>query len=576
MAISAQHTQFVTSPYVNALPAEDLIKVALKKQEMYDEGRKQIKQSLDNYGKLRNNIINENERNYFDQELNKLVKNVQQNAGLDFSNIANVEAVVNLGKPFENDDYIKTALDNGTEYQRRQKELASVPKDKRSSDNDLVYMHDIQKHIEAGGLGQKLAKNKSYNQYVDVRKKVSDIEKEVQGRMQTFYRQGEGVPLGYVEKVEIERKTREEISARIKENLTPEEQAQISIHAQAQMYRLGNDVVYQTWIGANKEEALMAEQASKQAMYGLGGLRKIKNPTAQQVADMQNYERILKESSDTKAATKANIDMNPDEFDMEEYIPFFTNRFISGIAGSQVKEVIKTDLKEDKVYMKNLEHRQTMSEISARGQQDRLTAQFKFDQENYSVDKQVSLNTLNRVNTFMSKGFKVDATKKPSEQIDQVIAELNKSKQDNPNIAKLSRTQIELYSRELRELQKVYQNYESNPGTKDKIVLNRSQGLGQVQTSVDDFLGRPVTDIFNSGYMLDVLKFRDDLSGGSSSTGTTGKTAADKAQAKYNEYYEQSKIVNPSFTDAQHKEEARKAVEKNLTGAGKKDDGYAN
>jgi hypothetical protein len=567
MAISAQHTQFVTSPYVNALPAEDLIKVALKKQEMYDEGRKQIKQSLDNYGKLRNNIINENERNYFDQELNKLVKNVQQNAGLDFSNIANVEAVVNLGKPFENDDYIKTALDNGTEYQRRQKELASVPKDKRSSDNDLVYMHDIQKHIEAGGLGQKLAKNKSYNQYVDVRKKVSDIEKEVQGRMQTFYRQGEGVPLGYVEKVEIERKTREEISARIKENLTPEEQAQISIHAQAQMYRLGNDVVYQTWIGANKEEALMAEQASKQAMYGLGGLRKIKNPTAQQVADMQNYERILKESSDTKAATKANIDMNPDEFDMEEYIPFFTNRFISGIAGSQVKETIKTDLKEDKVYMQNLEHRQTMSEISARGQQDRLTKQFDFQQENYSPTQLVSLHSLKNVTRYLGKDFKLDTSKSGAEQINQVIAELDK--------AKISPAQKESYKRELMSLQQVYNTYGSTKGSKDMIVLNRSQGLGQVQTSVDDFLTRPVTDIFNSGLTLDVLRFRGDLSGGSSSTGTKGKTAADKAQAKYEEYYEQSKIVNPSFTDAEHKEEARKAVEKNLTGAGKKDDGYA-
>jgi hypothetical protein len=571
MAISARHTQYVTNPYINALPAEDLIKVALKKQEMYDEGKKQIKQSLDNYGKLRSTIINENERNYFDQELNKMVKNIHENAGLDFSNVANVEAVINLGKPFENDDYIKTALDNGVEYQRRQKELASVPKDKRSSDNDLVYMYDAQKHVESGGLGQKLAKNKSYNQYVDVRKKVSDIEKEVQGRMQTIYRQG---PAGYIEKVDIERKTREEISARIRENLTPEEQAQISIHAQAQMYRLGNDVIYQTWVGANKEESLMADQASKEAMYGLSALKKIKNPTAQQVVDMQNYERVLKESSDIKAATKTNIDMNPDEFDMEEYVPFFTNRFINGIAGSQVKETIKTDLKEDKVYMKNLEHRQTMSEISARGQQDRLSAQFEFDQENYSVDKQVSLNTLNRVNTFMSKGFKVDATKKPSDQIDQVLNQLYD--RNNANAQKLSPTQVELYARELRELQKVYRSYEANPGTKDKVALNRSQGLGQVQTSVDDFLTRPVTDIFNSGYTLDVLKFRNDLSGGSSSTGTTGKTAADKAQAKYNEYYEQSKIVNPSFTDAQHKEAARQAVEKNLIGAGKKDDGYAN
>ncbi len=486
MAISAQHTQFVTSPYVNALPAEDLIKVALKKQEMYDEGRKQIKQSLDNYGKLRNNIINENERNYFDQELNKLVKNVQQNAGLDFSNIANVEAVVNLGKPFENDDYIKTALDNGTEYQRRQKELASVPKDKRSSDNDLVYMHDIQKHIEAGGLGQKLAKNKSYNQYVDVRKKVSDIEKEVQGRMQTFYRQGEGVPLGYVEKVDIERKTREEISARIRENLTPEEQAQIAIHAQAQMYRLGNDVVYQTWVGANKEEALMAEQASKEAMYTLGDLRKIKNPTAQQLEDIKNAERVLKESSDIKAATKANIDMNPDEFDMEEYIPFFTNRFISGIAGSQVKEVIKTDLKEDKVYMQNLEHRQTMSEISARGAEDRRNAQFELELD-YTTQSGASTNLLSGISNVVTNVTGTTGSEKIASMITQV----------NGN-AKLKDSVKQRLVSQLETLQKTYQYAEQNKGKGYVVSINRSLGNGYT-TSLEDFLTSDPIQLIESG-----------------------------------------------------------------------------
>jgi len=503
MAISAQHTQFVTSPYVNALPAEDLIKVALKKQEMYDEGKKQIKQSLDNYGKLRNNIINENERNYFDQELNKLVKNVQQNAGLDFSNIANVEAVVNLGKPFENDDYIKTALDNGIEYQRRQKELASVPKDKRSSDNDLVYMYDIQKHIESGGLGQKLAKNKSYNQYVDVRKKVSDIEKEVQGKMQTFYRQDKNVPLGFIEKVEIERKTREEIAARITENLTPEEQAQIQIHAQAQMYRLGNDVVYQTWVGANKEEALMAEQESKKAMYLLGDLRKIKNPTAQQIADMQNAERVIKEASDIKVATKANIDMNPDDFDMEEYIPFFTKRFINGIAGSQVKETIKTDLKEDKVYLKNLEHRQTLSEISARGAEDRRNAQFELELD-YTTQSGASTNLLSGISNVVTNVTGNTGSEKIASMITQV--------QGN---AKLKDSVKQRLVSQLETLQKTYQYAEQNKDKGYVVSINRSLGNGYT-TSLEDFLTSDPIQLIESG-VAKSIEVRSKTGGGKDS-----------------------------------------------------------
>jgi len=518
MAISAQHTQFVTSPYVNALPAEDLIKVALKKQEMYDEGKKQIKQSLDNYGKLRNNIINENERNYFDQELNKLVKNVQQNAGLDFSNIANVEAVVNLGKPFENDDYIKTALDNGIEYQRRQKELASVPKDKRSSDNDLVYMYDIQKHIESGGLGQKLAKNKSYNQYVDVRKKVSDIEKEVQGKMQTFYRQDKNVPLGFIEKVEIERKTREEIAARITENLTPEEQAQIQIHAQAQMYRLGNDVVYQTWVGANKEEALMAEQESKKAMYLLGDLRKIKNPTAQQIADMQNAERVIKEASDIKVATKANIDMNPDDFDMEEYIPFFTKRFINGIAGSQVKETIKTDLKEDKVYLKNLEHRQTLSEISARGAEDRRNAQFELELD-YTTQSGASTNLLSGISNVVTNVTGNTGSEKIASMITQV--------QGN---AKLKDSVKQRLVSQLETLQKTYQYAEQNKDKGYVVSINRSLGNGYT-TSLEDFLTSDPIQLIESG-VAKSIEVRSKTGGGKDSKSPEQIEAEEGAKTK--------------------------------------------
>ena len=45
------------------------------------------------------------------------------------------------------------------------------------------------------------------------------------------------------------------------------------------------------------------------------------------------------------------------------------------------------------------------------------------------------------------------------------------------------------------------------------------------------------------------------------------------SQAKYDEYYEESKIVNTSFTtDEEHKEAARQAVKRSLSGAGKKDD----
>ena len=515
MAISAQHTRFVTNDYVNALPAEDLIKVAMKKQEMYDEGRKQIKQNLDSYGKLRGMLLTDDERNYFDQELNKMVKNVQENAGLDFSNMSNVESVINLGKPFENDEYIKAGIDWGVEYQNRQKTLSSTAKDKRNADNDLVYMRDIQEHMEKGGLGQKVQKNKAYVEYSDITKELREIEEKVNAEAETVFEQG---PTGYIKQIEVKRKTREQIMQRLSASLTPAQQSQLQIHAQANMYRLGNEVLYQTWVGHNKEEKLMFDQAKKEAMVRKSELMGIdpKKRTAKQNFNLKELDNIIQKSDSYITAASENINMNPDNFDMGEYVPFFTSRFISGIAGNLVKNEVKVELKDDIAYKLNTEHRNKLSILAAEGAQDRLTKQFEFEQENYSVGSSVSLNSLSRVNNYMGKGFKVDPTQLPSDQIDKVINQLYDL--NNEKAQKLSPAQVEGYVRELRTLQNVYKTYEGTTGSRDKISLNRSQGLGRVETSIDDFLTRPVTDIFNSGLTLEAMQFRTDL-GGSKSKG---------------------------------------------------------
>lgn len=557
MAISAQHTRFVTNDYVNALPADDLIKVAMKKQEMYDEGRKQIKQNLDNYGKLRGMLLTDDERNYFDQELNKLVKNVQQNAGLDFSNMSNVEAVINLGKPFENDEYIKAGIDWGVEYQNRQKTLSNTAKDKRNADNDLVFMYDIQEHMEKGGLGKKVQKNKAYVEYTDITKELRDIEDKVSAETDYAFKEG---PQGYIQQIEIKRKTREQIMARIQDSLTPAQQAQLQIHAQANMYRLGNDVLYQTWVGHNKEEKLMYDQAKKEAMQERSRLLAVdpKNMTAQDKANLKEVEKIIEKSENYIAAANENINMNPDDFDMGEYVPFFTSRFISGIAGNLVKNEVKVELKEDKVFMENMKHRDRLSEIAAQGAQSRLTKQFEFDQENYSVGSQVSLNSLKRVTNYMSKDFKLDTTKKPSEQIDQVINQLYNL--NNERAQKLSPAQVETYVRELKTLQGVYRNYEGTKGSRDKVSLNRSQGLGRVETSIDDFLTRPVTDIFSSGLTLETMQFRSDL----------GKTKSGKAnpeetvQREWNTNYQRA--IQLGQSDSTARQSANAAMQRKLEG----------
>jgi hypothetical protein len=428
------------------------------------------------------------------------------------------------------------------------KELQGMDKSLRSADNDLVYMHDMNQYIEKGGLDTKVAKGKTYQQYIDVKDKVSKIEKDVQAEMQTIYRQG---PAGYIEKVEIERNTQEEISRRIEASLSPEEQNQLQIHAQAQMYRLGPDVLYQTWVGANKQEKLMFEDTRKKAMYRKSELSALKNRTTEQNQELNDLDKIIQESDAVITAASQNANMNPDEFDMEEYLPFFSKRFINGIAANLTVEKVKSDLKKDEVFMTNLEHRNRMAQISATGQQARLTAQFEFQQENYVPEMQASLYSLKNVmsSTVLPKDFKLDTKVNKSQQIASIITAINGNN-------KLSAINKRRYIDNLTTLQNLYTAYESNPNSQDMIIFNKANGLGQTQTSVKDFLSAPVTDVFSSGMTVDAFKYSPRGKSGSSSS----MTATERAQKKYDDLVAEGIAGGMSDADAKTKAKAKLAA----------------
>jgi hypothetical protein len=542
MAIAADHNKFVFNEYVNPIAADDLIKVAVKKQEMYDEGRKQIKQVYDQYGKMRSMIVNDNAKNYFDQELGKLFKNIQQNAGLDFANLGNVEAVINLGKPFENDEYIKNALENGLEYQKRTSELSGLGKDQRSADNDLVYMYDMNEYMNNGGLDTKVTKNKSYPKFIDISEKMRQAEKEVEGDEFTTYEQG---PRGYIQEIQHKQKRREDIQRRLMESLTPEEMSQFQIHAQADMLKLGKDAIYQTWVGHNKENKLVANQTRKEAMQELARLRNIPKPTSEQLAQIRTLESIRKENEDTISAADQNIGMNPDEFDMEEYLPFYTKRFVDGMASRLAFNKTKSALKEDRVYMANYEHGLALSRIKAQGQEQRNTAIFKEDLENFQVQSTASIGNLRGIGQYLPKNS-VDATKSPVQQVDQMIAALTN--------VKMTATLKNKYMSDLKQLKDLYSGLNgANPN--DKVAFNRYQGAGQVQTSVSDLLGTPVIDVINSGRTLEYLRRTNS---GSKST----KTSFEKAQEKLNDRVEQLKLTGQTQEQAETQAKAELAKDK--------------
>jgi len=176
MPISAQHTKFEYPDYISPLPADELLKFAQKKQEMYDEGVAKVQQSIDTYHNLRSSILTDVEREYFDKSMGNLVKAISSSAGLDFSNKSNVQAVLNIGKPLERDEYLTTAVSNGKEVSRRKETLSKLKPELRSAANDSEFFEDVQDYMKSGKLGYKLG-TKEYTPFVDVSAKIQDMMK---------------------------------------------------------------------------------------------------------------------------------------------------------------------------------------------------------------------------------------------------------------------------------------------------------------------------------------------------------------------------------------------------------------
>lgn len=489
MAISAQHNRFQFNEYISPIASQDLINVALKKQEMYDEGRKQIKQVYDNYGQLRSTIINESARNYFDQEFSKLIKNVQENAGLDFANIGNVEAVINLGKPFENDQYIKNALENGMEAKRRYAELEKVDKSQRNADNDLVYLNDIMEYQQRGGLDTKLQKNKTYESYIDIKKKLEEAEKAVEAETD-YDMTTDGTPEGYLGLIEIKRKRADDIYQRAMENMTPDEQRQLQIHAQAQMLRLGSDAVYQTWVGHNKEQKMASEAVlnqTKKQMLRLSALSP-QQQTPEVRETIKRYQQIIDQQQSVVDAANENIQMNPDDFDLGEYTGFFTKRFIDGFSKRMAFENRKLDLKEDIAWKLRTQHRNELAQISAREASQKRVEQYKLDM---SFVPKASTNTasLRGVTGLLTNPALVTSAANNAAKISEIKTQITA----NANIPAARKTQI---LNELTQLEAVY----SQPD--GVVTINRGTGNSYV-SSIDDFRRGDVLEWMESGNLIE-------------------------------------------------------------------------
>jgi hypothetical protein len=350
--ISHASSSFKYPDYISALPADEFIKLAEKKQQLYDEGLAQVRNTLDQYSALRNNIVTDAEREYYDTAMTKLVKQVNSNAGIDFSYKSNVDAVLNMGQYIERDDNILTAISNGKEIRRRQTELSKMDSKKRSAANDFFFMDDAQKFLSSGKVGQKISYGKTYEEYYDLTEKWNDFMKSQKITPSQTSISAPGQKTGYGDAYLLKRTeegySEADIASRFRSFLQtdPKAMRQLQIDSQYNLNRLGKDNAYQGYVEYNQTIAADAATKAQQQAELVAAYEEAntKVPSATTQAQLEQAKQNLQYFEQVRVKANENVNKPYDQFDIQEYSQIYQDKFIANMGNQYAAKKVTDDL----------------------------------------------------------------------------------------------------------------------------------------------------------------------------------------------------------------------------------------
>lgn len=400
--ITHKPQNFVYPDYISPLPADEFIKVAVKKQELYDQGIAQVQEKVDAYAQLRNMMLTDEEKKYFDDNMMSMVKEINKNAGLDFSFKQNVSAVLGLGRQLENNPYISIGISNGKEAQRRSQTLASMDSSKRSAANDFFYMKDVNDLMQGGGLGKKLATGKAYEEYYDLSKDWAEFMKNIKGTVGTDEFVSDPRNPAYIQKITTEGFSKEEIASRFQSYLAsnPKALRQLQIDTDYSLNRIGKENAYAGYTDAMRKQA---ESASVQAANYAemvsqleSAYQKNQSPTVKSQLETAKQRLSYYENARVTAAQEANKAF--DQFDSSEYSRMYMTEVINNMsnmyAGQKVKKDLitneywkeaKADARELAKHSRAIELEKLKSNLEQRNTYDRMAKQAVVDIPNTQV-----------------------------------------------------------------------------------------------------------------------------------------------------------------------------------------------
>jgi hypothetical protein len=365
MPISANHNKFVYPDYISPLPADDLIKFASKKQEMYNEGEAKIQQTIDSYQKVKNQLVRDADKAYFDKSMSGLVKAINSSAGLDFSNKANVQAVLNIGKPFENDPTLIKSITSSANYSKMMEDYKKLDAKSKSPSNDHMYFKGINSWMQDPNVGASLGYNQ-YKPYADgVVKKWGELEKDLKPNIETVYEQS---PDGrWITKQKISGVDQERFMKAYMSSLTPQEQEQLQIDAAYSLDLRGKDNVFANWqqsqqsnLNAYNSQLQELEGKKKVAVSKLGE----NDPTTLKLDAEIKKARMYRDATATRASK------TPESISDSELISHLIDSQVFDAAEGYAYKQVESDLEENKYTLEAYKSSLNMSEYQAKAQID--------------------------------------------------------------------------------------------------------------------------------------------------------------------------------------------------------------
>lgn len=365
MPISHAHKTIEASDYINPISFDNFKDVVTKKQDMYNEGRSLIQKQIDAYSQIADSLPKPEQRAYFEQEMEKLGKAINDNAGLDFSVKANTQAVLNIGKPLERDPIIINGIESAKNINKMKEEYAKLDPSLKAPENDALFYGHINDWYTNGKIDEKL----DYQPYKPYQKGVVDkygsVIKELKPIVETVITQtpdGRWITTNKISSVDAKRVYDAYMGA-----LTPAEQEQLVISARYKMNQTGKTSVAQEYLLGQKStyKGIESKIKEEEAKYQLA-----KQKTSESDPDMIQFRNNLEELKMQRDVLAKKVSIRPDEVDESTLLNYLINDDILNTAGSLAYKEVESKMDHNVFALESFKTANNLQEYRAKKQMD--------------------------------------------------------------------------------------------------------------------------------------------------------------------------------------------------------------